>query len=340
MSEAAMQTLPRLDPRHAAMLAELGVNVWWQEAALQPLPATQPAAAPARRSLAASSPLAARPVPVPGPDAAPAAPAAPRTARPVPAQPAAAAAAAVASQLPPAVPAATQAGGPRPAVAVVPAPAARAPARAVIPLAEVPADQAALADAIRACSACDLGTRRRHAVPGMGDPAPDWLIVGEAPGEEEDRQGLPFVGRAGQLLDRMLAAMGLDRQHKVHIANVIKCRPPHNRNPDPVEIAQCEPWLLRQVELLQPRIIVALGRFAAHTLLAHSPAFASPEVLRQLPLGKLRGRVHEVEIAGRRLPLVVSYHPAYLLRSPGEKAKSWADLCLALDAFGRLPPRG
>ena len=197
-----------------------------------------------------------------------------------------------------------------------------------------------LADAIRACSACDLGARRRHAVPGMGDPAPDWLIVGEAPGEEEDRQGLPFVGRAGQLLDRMLAAMGLDRQHKVHIANVIKCRPPHNRNPDPVEIAQCEPWLLRQVELLQPRIIVALGRFAAHTLLAHSPAFTSPEALRQLPLGKLRGRVHEVEIAGRRLPLVVSYHPAYLLRSPGEKAKSWADLCLALDAFGRLPPRG
>lgn len=228
---------------------------------------------------------------------------------------------------------------PLPPVTAAPAPAARAPARAVIPLAEVPTDQAALADAIRRCSACDLGTRRRQAVPGMGDPAPDWLIVGEAPGEEEDRQGLPFVGRAGQLLDRMLAAMGLDRQHKVYIANVIKCRPPQNRNPDPVEIAQCEPYLLRQIELLQPRFILALGRFAAHTLLAHATQ-PGAEALRKLPLGKLRGQVHEVEIAGRRLPLVVSYHPAYLLRSPGEKAKSWADLCLALDAFGRLPPRG
>nr|WP_237491124.1 uracil-DNA glycosylase [Malikia spinosa] len=223
------------------------------------------------------------------------------------------------------------------------APPPRAPARAVIPLAvapaEVPADQAALMEAIRACTACELGSRRRHAVPGMGDPAPDWLIVGEAPGEEEDRQGLPFVGRAGQLLDRMLAAMGLSREHQVYIANVIKCRPPQNRNPDPVEIAQCEPYLLRQIELLQPRFILALGRFAAHTLLAHSTQ-PGAEALRKLPLGKLRGQIHEVEIAGRRLPLVVSYHPAYLLRSPGEKAKSWADLCLALDAFGRLPPRG
>jgi DNA polymerase len=219
----------------------------------------------------------------------------------------------------------------------------RAPARAVIPLAvapaEVPADQAALMEAIRACTACELGSRRRHAVPGMGDPAPDWLIVGEAPGEEEDRQGLPFVGRAGQLLDRMLAAMGLSREQQVYIANVIKCRPPQNRNPDPVEIAQCEPYLLRQIELLQPRFILALGRFAAHTLLAHSTQ-PGAEAFAKLPLGKLRGQVHEVEIAGRRLPLVVSYHPAYLLRSPGEKAKSWADLCLALDAFGRLPPRG
>ena len=299
MSETGPQGLPRLDPRHAAMLAEMGVNCWWQEASLPPAP--QPAAAPPRPSRAAGSPAGSRPAPVPGPDAPPAAQ---RSAGPV---------------APPVV--------------------ARAQARAVIPLAELPADLEALADAIRACSACDLGTRRRHAVPGMGDPAPDWLIVGEAPGEDEDRQGLPFVGRSGQLLDRMLAAMGLDRQHQVHIANVIKCRPPHNRNPEPVEIAQCEPWLLRQVELLQPRIIVALGRFAAYTLLAHSTQ-PGAEALRRLPLGQLRGRVHEVEIAGRRLPLVVSYHPAYLLRSPGEKAKSWADLCLALDVFGELPPRG
>ena len=330
MSDTAMPTLPRLDPRHAAMLAEMGVNVWWQEAALQPAAQSVPAAA-GRGAVGTLAQRAQQPVP------APQQPARPASTQPVAPPP-------VADRAPasPVLPAVRPPAAQRPAAATVaaPAPAARASARPVIPLAELPADQAALADAIRACSACDLGARRRHAVPGMGDPAPDWLIVGEAPGEEEDRQGLPFVGRAGQLLDRMLAAMGLDRQHKVHIANVIKCRPPHNRNPDPVEIAQCEPWLLRQVELLQPRIIVALGRFAAHTLLAHSPAFASPEALRQLPLGKLRGRVHEVEIAGRRLPLVVSYHPAYLLRSPGEKAKSWADLCLALDAFGRLPPRG
>jgi uracil-DNA glycosylase len=340
MSEIA--PLPRLDQRHAAMLAEMGVNVWWQEASLQPPPAAKPAAA-AVRGAVGTGPVGSRVLrPPSGQEPVPAqqmparlAANPPRTVSPGADQ----------AQVSPAMaavhpPAAQRPAAPAAAPALVSAPAPRARARAVIPLAEVPADQAALADAIRACSACDLGARRHHAVPGMGDPAPDWLIVGEAPGEEEDRQGLPFVGRAGQLLDRMLAAMGLDRQHKVHIANVIKCRPPHNRNPDPVEIAQCEPWLLRQVELLQPRIIVALGRFAAHTLLAHSPAFASPEALRQLPLGKLRGRVHEVEIAGRRLPLVVSYHPAYLLRSPGEKAKSWADLCLAMDAFGQLPPCG
>lgn len=335
---------PRLDVRQAAMLAEMGINCWWQEL-LAPEPAARPSAgaAPAR-SATATTPAAAR---VPQQEARAAQPAA---ARPVTIPPVAAST--VATQSPaqsPArtapvaahQPAAPQAAPPLATAAAAPAPAPRA--RAVIPLAvapaEVPADQAALMEAIRACSACELGSRRRHAVPGMGDPAPDWLVVGEAPGEEEDRQGLPFVGRAGQLLDRMLAAMGLSREHKVYIANVIKCRPPHNRNPDPVEIAQCEPWLLRQIELLQPRFVLALGRFAAHTLLAHSTR-PGAEALAKLPLGKLRGQVHEIEIAGRRLPLVVSYHPAYLLRSPGEKAKSWADLCLALDAFGRLPPRG
>ncbi|MEO0002542.1 MAG: hypothetical protein RLZZ22_234 [Pseudomonadota bacterium] len=307
---------PGLDARHGAMLAEMGINCWWREA-LAPEPAARLSApaAPGRGAMAAP-PSATR---APQQEA--------RAERPVTASPV------------PIRPATTT------PVALVPPPPA--PARAVIPLAvlpakvpaEMPADQAALMEAIRACSACELGTRRRHAVPGMGDPAPDWLIVGEAPGEEEDRQGLPFVGRAGQLLDRMLAAMGLSREHQVYIANVIKCRPPQNRNPEPVEIAQCEPWLLRQIELLQPRFILALGRFAAHTLLAHSTR-PGAEALRKLPLGKLRGQVHEVEIGGRRLPLVVSYHPAYLLRSPGEKAKSWADLCLALDAFGRLPPRG
>ena len=335
MSDTAMQTLPWLDPRHAAMLAEMGVNCWWQEARQQEQPESRPAAAPAVRAVAATAPAAAR-SPLPSrPQAVPA----PQDAVPL-AVPERASRPAVSESAAELQPSARRPVAPTISASAPAAPAARVPTRPVIPLAELPADQAALAEAIRACSACDLGARRRHAVPGMGDSAPDWLIVGEAPGEEEDRQGLPFVGRAGQLLDRMLAAMGLDRQHQVHIANVIKCRPPHNRNPDPVEIAQCEPWLLRQVELLQPRIIVALGRFAAYTLLAHSPAFPDPVALRQLPLGKLRGRLHEVEIAGRRLPLVVSYHPAYLLRSPGEKARSWADLCLALDAFGRLPPRG
>lgn len=335
---------PRLDVRQAAMLAEMGINCWWQEL-LVPEPAARPSAgaAPAR-SATATSPAAAR---LPLPEARAAQPAA---ARPLSSPQLAAPAVATQSSMRPASaalpshqPAVPQASPPAVATPAASAPVTRAPARAVIPLAvapaEVPADQAALMEAIRACSACELGSRRRHAVPGMGDPAPDWLVVGEAPGEEEDRQGLPFVGRAGQLLDRMLAAMGLDRQHKVYIANVIKCRPPHNRNPDPVEIAQCEPWLLRQIELLQPRFVLALGRFAAHTLLAHSTR-PGAEALAKLPLGKLRGQVHEIEIASRRLPLVVSYHPAYLLRSPGEKAKSWADLCLALDAFGRLPPRG
>ncbi len=307
----ARSLLPVLDERHAAMLAEMGVNIWWREGMAlveAPVPARgEPLSAPKQPS-AGHRPAAMHPLPV------------------------------VEARM--AVGPAVGRSAAATALAAVPAPAVPRPsARATIPLATLPADQAALDAAIRACGACDLGTRRRQAVPGMGDPRPDWLIVGEAPGEEEDRQGLPFVGRSGQLLDRMLAAMGLSRTQRVYIANVVKCRPPHNRNPDPAEIAQCEPYLLRQIELLQPRFVLALGRFAAHTLLAHATQ-PGAEALRQLPLGKLRGRVHEVEIAGRRLPLVVSYHPAYLLRSPAEKAKSWADLCLALDAFERLPARG
>jgi uracil-DNA glycosylase len=192
-------------------------------------------------------------------------------------------------------------------------------------------DMRALEEAVRACTACGLSQQRRHAVPGVGDAhQPDWLVVGEAPGEEEDRQGVPFVGRAGQLLDRMLAAMGLTREEKVYIANVIKCRPPQNRNPEPDEVAQCTPYLLRQVELLQPRMVLAMGRFAAQTLLAQGSGM-SADALRQIPLGKLRGRVHTIQVAGRSYPVVVTYHPAYLLRSPAEKAKAWADLCLAMD---------
>lgn len=196
----------------------------------------------------------------------------------------------------------------------------------------------ALQAAVQACTRCSLAQGRQCAVPGMGDSQPDWLIVGEAPGEEEDRQGLPFVGPAGQLLDRMLAAMQLTRANKVYIANVIKCRPPMNRNPEPDEVAQCSPFLLRQVALLKPKLIVAMGRFAAQAVLSQGGAL-SVEQARQLPLGKLRGRVYPVTLSGLSLPVVVTYHPAYLLRSPAEKAKAWADLCLAMDTMDGLSSR-
>jgi len=172
-----------------------------------------------------------------------------------------------------------------------------------------------LRHAVSECRACGLCERRTTTVFGVGDPQPDWLIVGEAPGEQEDLQGEPFVGQAGKLLDNMLRAIGLDRQRKVYIANVLKCRPPGNRNPEPAEVAQCEPFLRRQVELLRPRIIVAMGRFAVQSLLGSTE-----------PIGRLRGRVHRYQ----GVPVVVTYHPAYLLRNLPEKAKAWADLCLAL----------
>jgi uracil-DNA glycosylase len=224
-------------------------------------------------------------------------------------------------------------------VAAVPAPvpqttAPRAEAAALrAPVAQAgAADWPALEASIAACQRCGLSQCRRVAVPGMGDRSPDWLVVGEAPGEEEDRQGLPFVGRAGQLLDRMLGAMGLQRGQGVYITNVVKCRPPQNRNPEPEEIAQCTPHLLRQIEWLRPKVVLAMGRFAAHTLLAEGGAMPA-DALRQVPLGKLRGQVHQITLGGQCLPLVVTYHPAYLLRSPTEKAKAWDDLCLALDTW-------
>ncbi|MDB5871070.1 MAG: h16 [Ramlibacter sp.] len=181
----------------------------------------------------------------------------------------------------------------------------------------------ALAQAVAACRACQLCAGRRNTVFGVGDPQADWLIVGEAPGEQEDLQGEPFVGQAGKLLDNMLKAMGLERHHKVYIANVLKCRPPGNRNPEPQEVAQCEPFLRRQVQLLQPRIILAMGRFAVQSLLGSSE-----------PIGKLRGRGHEY----MGVPVVVTYHPAYLLRNLADKAKAWADLCLAQELMRGQPP--
>lgn len=194
----------------------------------------------------------------------------------------------------------------------------RPPTRVLAPPAGPVADMDwdALADAVAGCQACGLCQGRRNTVFGVGDRQADWLVVGEAPGEMEDLQGEPFVGPAGTLLDNMLRSIGLGRHDNVYIANVLKCRPPGNRNPDPAEVAKCEPFLRRQVALLQPKIILAMGRFAVQSLLGSTE-----------PIGKLRGQVHRYE----GVPVIVTYHPAYLLRNLPDKAKAWADLCLALD---------
>lgn len=311
MAAPLPRALPHLDERRTAMLSEMGIAPWWTPRGLLPRPIAEEAPArdeknPGSRTASPPAPVLVDPAPVLPPlDAPP----------PVAVAPPAWAAG-------DAAPARGDAG-----------PSAPASPEAIATL-----DWDDLAAAIHACRRCGLAQCRQRAVPGVGDRRPDWLIVGEAPGEEEDRQGEPFVGRAGQLLDRMLAAMGLARGRGVYIANVIKCRPPRNRNPEPDEIARCTPYLLRQIALLQPRIVVAMGRFAAHTLLAEGGC-DTPEVLLRTPLGRLRGRVHGARLADQTLPVVVTYHPAYLLRSPAEKAKAWADLCLALETAAGLPPR-
>ncbi len=167
---------------------------------------------------------------------------------------------------------------------------------------------------VSGCTKCALHQTRTQTVFGVGDENADWMLIGEAPGAEEDRLGDPFVGQAGKLLDSMLAAIGLSRQENVYIANVLKCRPPGNRNPSPEEVAQCSPHLLQQIELVKPKLILAMGRFAAQTLLKTDASISS-----------LRGRVHRY--AG--LPLIVTYHPAYLLRTLEDKAKAWEDLVFA-----------
>lgn len=200
------------------------------------------------------------------------------------------------------------------------APAANPSARAA---AIAALDWPALQQAVRDCTACPLCKSRRQTVFGVGHPGAHWLLVGEAPGAEEDARGEPFVGQAGRLLDNMLAAVGRSRTAEdpasgVYIANVLKCRPPGNRNPEPAEVAQCEPFLQRQLMLLQPRLVLVMGRFAAQSLLGSDASIA-----------RLRGRAHQIDVAGRQVPVVVTYHPAYLLRNLADKAKSWADLCLA-----------
>jgi uracil-DNA glycosylase len=187
-----------------------------------------------------------------------------------------------------------------------------------------------LQDAVASCTACGLCESRRQTVFGVGHAQADWMVVGEAPGEQEDQAGEPFVGPAGQLLDQMLRAVGQSRlaasgegreddqagdpARRVFIANTLKCRPPRNRNPEPEEMTRCEPFLKRQVTLVQPKLILLMGRFAVKQLLKSDDA-----------IGKLRGRVHRYE----GIPVIVTYHPAYLLRNLPEKAKAWEDLCLA-----------
>ena len=182
-------------------------------------------------------------------------------------------------------------------------------------------DWVELKQLVSGCVKCGLHKTRTQTVFGVGDPSAQWMLIGEAPGAEEDRLGDPFVGQAGRLLDNMLAAVGLDRSKNVYIANVLKCRPPGNRNPEPEEVAKCSPHLLRQIELVNPKLLLAMGRFAAQTLLETDASIAS-----------LRGRVHRY--AGR--PCIVTYHPAYLLRNLPDKAKAWADLVFACKTMASL----
>ena len=294
-------------PRQLAMLREMGIRLWpapVPAAAASDAPAADvcviapPAADPVTRVLpAGAAPTVA---PAPGPAYGPASP------RPVPA-------------------------------AAAPAPAPKASTTASPPAAAPDAEErariatldwTALRSAVAACQACGLCRTRRQTVFGVGHERARWLVVGEAPGEQEDLQGEPFVGAAGQLLDSMLTALQLTRaadgdappERRVYIANTLKCRPPRNRNPEPAEMQACEPFLLRQIELLQPRLILAMGRFAVQALLRSSE-----------PVGKLRGKVH----AYHGVPLVVTYHPAYLLRNLPDKARAWDDLCLAASVAER-----
>lgn len=182
---------------------------------------------------------------------------------------------------------------------------------------------------VKDCTACKLRAGCTQTVFGVGDEKADWLFVGEGPGADEDAQGEPFVGQAGKLLDNMLAAIKLKRGRNVYIANIVKCRPPGNRTPETDEVATCFPYLQRQIELIRPRLIVALGKTAATSLLGRDETLAS-----------LRGNLHRYRLKDARdIPLIVTYHPAYLLRTPMDKAKAWQDLCLAVETMGSLAER-
>lgn len=199
---------------------------------------------------------------------------------------------------------------------VLPVPAALTESTAVAAM-----DWPALKNCVASCTACALHARRNKTVFGVGDERASWLFVGEGPGADEDEQGEPFVGQAGKLLDNMLAAIRLQRGEDVYIANIVKCRPPGNRNPQPEEAQACSAYLQRQIELIRPKLIVALGKVAAVNLLGRDSSIAG-----------LRGQVH----AWRDIPLIVTYHPAYLLRTLNDKAKAWEDLCFAVDTMRGL----
>jgi DNA polymerase len=304
---------PLLDPRRLALLHGLGLDTAWvPRDALDPaeLAALLPAATGVPAQRRADPGHGARGADQPrGAELAPAhAPAPSPTASPTPSP--------AASRAAPAAASAGRADPARPVAQGSPAPMSEQRLLQVRAL-----DWEPLQALAHDCRACKLGSMRQRAVFGVGHPQARVMVVGEAPGAEEDRQGEPFVGAAGKLLDNMLRACGLSRAGEdpartVYIANVIKCRPPGNRNPEPDEIAQCLPILQRQIELVRPRLLLALGRFAAQALTGSAE-----------PIGRLRQRAWD----WHGTPLVVSYHPAYLLRTPQDKAKAWADLCLAQD---------
>lgn len=187
------------------------------------------------------------------------------------------------------------------------------------PAAKFPAELDSLAKQVAACQQCNLHESRTQTVFGVGNPSADWLVIGEAPGADEDQQGEPFVGRAGKLLNSMLLAMGLPRE-QVFIANILKCRPPNNRDPQPEEVLACEAYLRQQIDLIKPKIILAVGRIAAQNLLK-----------LETPIGKMRG--NRYQYPDSELPVIVTYHPAYLLRSPREKRKVWKDLKFAMQTY-------
>jgi DNA polymerase len=304
--------------RQVAMLGEIGVRVWQVGVATVKAPAQPVAMAAAVVAAVPPAGLVAHETDTASDDA----PIARTAAVPRPVSPAATPASAVgpSSKRTSAV---VQRG-----VATVAAPPSARPARI-----DDPARGAAIATmewvqlraAVAACRACELCDGRRQTVFGAGSEQAHCLIVGEAPGEEEDLAGEPFVGKSGRLLDRILAALALSRSatdpaRQVYIANTLKCRPPGNRNPAAAELAQCKPFLERQIELVQPRVIVALGRFAIDVVLGSSE-----------PVGRLRGRIHH----WREIPVVVSFHPSYLLRQPEEKGRAWDDWCRAAEVAER-----